>query len=59
MRQFLSDPDTTVVDPFPKPALACHVDCLIDRFVEYIYRGSELQNLNNCLLHLHALHLSD
>ena len=58
--RFLSDSAITVFDPFDKPQLACSDDCfLMERFVSYGYRGTELLQLNHCRMHLHALRLSD
>jgi hypothetical protein len=58
--RFLSDSRITVVDPFPKPSLACSNDCFImERFFQHGYRGSDLLQLNCCRMHLHALRLSD
>jgi hypothetical protein len=58
--RFLSDSRITVVDPFPKPPLACPNDCfLMERFFQHGYRGSDLLQLNQCRMHLHALRLSD
>jgi hypothetical protein len=58
--QFLSESNSTVLDPFPKPALACVNDCfLMELFADYGYSGSDLRDLNICRMHLHALRLSD
>jgi hypothetical protein len=58
--RFLSDSRITVVDPFPKPSLACSNDCFImERFFRHGYRGLDLLQLNYCRMHLHALLLSD
>jgi hypothetical protein len=58
--EFLSDSRIMVVDPFPKPSLACSNDCFImERFFQHGYRGSNLLQLNYCRMHLHALRLSD
>jgi hypothetical protein len=58
--RFLSDSRITVLDPFPKPSLACSNDCFImEHFFQHRYRGSDLLQLNYCRMHLHALRLSD
>jgi hypothetical protein len=58
--KFLSDSDITMIDPFLKPEKACEDDSfLMESFVEFGFRGSELRHLNDCRMHLHALRVSD
>jgi hypothetical protein len=60
--EFLSDSNMiTIANPFPKPELACTSDRfhITECFFEHGYQSSELHQLNNCCLHLHALYLSD
>jgi hypothetical protein len=58
--KFLSDSDNTMIDPFPKPEKACEDDrFLMESFIEFGFRGSELRHLNDCRMHLHALRVSD
>jgi hypothetical protein len=58
--QFLLESSITFVDPFTKPALASeHDKFLMESFADAGYRGNDLRRLNECCLHIHALHLSD